>query len=365
MVVALSACTLSPAAPPPADPSTQPHVMTAAELTPGTHVQVARQGQWYGASILQATADGRFLIHYDSTGNEYNEPVTPDRIKPFPAPTPARDYRAGEKVLVTFQNRLLLGEIVAQVAPDSWTVHYDGFGAEGQENVGSDRMRRPFVGTSAHAVGESLIVDVSGQTVGGKVIAVSAADHWLVRFEKFGPQYDQEVGVERIKGAPPPVVVVAPVVAPPVVAVAPPVAVPLPVPAKPAPVIVEKPKKVEVSVAPQTGPQAGPPSVGETVLVHEHGAWFMAAVTEVNPTGVKVKYPSGGDGVASMDRVVREPGSLRGIQYAAGQLVLVEYKGIYVAAKVLRPEGKDYKVRFDGQGPGEDEVIASRRLRPR
>jgi hypothetical protein len=79
-----------------------------------------------------------------------------------------------------------------------------------------------------------------------------------------------------------------------------------------------------------------------------------------------VKYASGSEEEVPADRVVRGPGSTRGLRYQPGQLVLVEYKGVFVPAKVIRPEGKsDYKVRFDGQGPEGDEVVTPKRLRPR
>ncbi len=59
-------------------------------MPPGTHVQVARQGQWYAAAIVQPLGEGRFLVHYDNTGNEWNEAVGPERVKPLgAAPRPA------------------------------------------------------------------------------------------------------------------------------------------------------------------------------------------------------------------------------------------------------------------------------------
>jgi hypothetical protein len=350
------------APPPPAAPAPPPSA--PADLTPGNHVQVARQGQWYGAIIVQPTGDGRVIVHYDGTGNEYNEPVSSDRIKPFPAPGPVRDYRPGETVLVSFQNRLLVADVVAQVGPDQWRVHYNGFGPEAGENVGPDRLRRPFSGQSAHAVGEALVVDVSGQPLPGKVLAVSAADHWIVRFDSYGPQYDQEITADRIRTAP--LGLGKPVAAPPAPP-GPPGPPALPVQEKAGDKIEKGADKAKPKPAIDAGPgpQGGPPAVGENVLVRQHGAWFTASVTEVGAAGIKVKFASGGEATESPDHVLREPASLKGIQYTAGQLVLVEYKGVYVPARVLRPEGKDYKVRFDGFGPEADEVIFVRRLRPR
>jgi hypothetical protein len=374
--IAAAGCTPAATTPPAADPSSALPSFGGGDMPPGTHVQVARQGQWYGATILQPLGEGRFLVHYDNTGNEWNEPVGPDRLKAFPgggAPAgPARDYHAGEKVLVTFQNRLLLGEIVTQVGADSWRVHYEGFGAEASESVGPDRMKRPFAGASGHHVGESLVVDVNGTPLPAKVLAVSSADHWVVRFESFGPQYDQEVGIDRIKAAGPPT---AEIKAEKAVEKAAEKAAEVKV--EKATVKAEKAaEKAAEKVAEKAKPKppaegapavpVGPPSVGENVLVSVRGAWFPASVVGVAAGTVKVKFTAGGEEDVPEGHVLRGPESTRGLHYQPAQLVLIDYKGVFVPGKVLKQEGKaEYKVRFDGQGPEGDEVIPVKRLRPR
>jgi hypothetical protein len=369
LVAAALATGCSPStATPAADPSTAVAGFGGNDLPPGTKVQVARQGQWYPATIVQPLGEGRFMIHYDNTGNEWNEPVGLDRIKTLgagPTAGPARDYRPGEKVLVTVQNRVLLADVVMQASADIWRVHYDGYGPEAAENVGPARLRRPFTGASGHAVGESVSVDVNGQVLPAKILAVSAADKWVVRFESFGPQYDQEVGVDRIRAA------AGALVAPPPVAPPPPAPPEPPPPVKP-----EKPAKPEKPGPPppkpppvaEVGPlpQSGPPSVGETVLVNVHHAWFPVHVVSVGPGGYKVKFHTGAEAEVQADKVTREPATTRGLRYQNNQLVLVEWKGLYAAGKILKPEGKgEYRVRFDGLGPENDEVVTVKRLKPR
>jgi hypothetical protein len=63
--------------------------------------------------------------------------------------------------------------------------------------------------------------------------------------------------------------------------------------------------------------------------------------------------------------VLREPASLKGAHYQVGQQVVVAYKGVFVAGKVAKLEGRDYKIRFEGLGPEEDEVVQAKRIRPR
>ena len=365
-------CSASPPAPA-ADPGAAAPTFGGNDLPPGTHVQVARQGQWLPASIVQPQPEGRFLIHYDNAGNEWNEVVGLDRIKtaaggPTAGATgPARDYRPGEKVLVTYQNRLLLADVVLQVTADTWRVHYDGFGPEAAENVGVDRLRRPFTGASGHAVGESLVVEANGQTLPAKVLAVSAADHWIVRFDGFGPEYDQEVGVDRIRAG-------APVTTPPASATATTATPPPAPPAEPAaPLKPDKaappPKPEKAKPAAEVGPvaQSGPPAASEAVLVNVHGAFFAATVTGPGANGAfKIKFASGGEDEVALDHIVREPASAKGLHYQPAQLVLVDFKGVWVPGKVLKQEGKtDYRVRFDGQGPEGDEVVTFKRVRPR
>ena len=347
----------SPSTPaPPADPSSAVPSFGANDMPPGTKVLVARQGQWLPAIIVQPLAEGRFLVHYDNTADTWNEVVGPDRIKGGGGA--AHDYKPGDKVLVTYQGRTLLADVVAQAGPEQWRVHYDGWGPEAAELVGPDRVRRPFTGASGHAVGEALVVEVSGQALPGKVIAATAADRWLVRFDGYDARYDQEVGVDRIRVAAP--------VAPPPPVVAPPAPPPAPPPpAKDAKAGKGKDKKVH---APDPGPapQSGPPAAGETVLVNVRGAWFHATFSGAGAAGrLKVKFAGGAEQEVAADRVLREPASLKGLRYHAGQAVLVSYKGVYVPGKITKLQGKDYKIRFDGTGPEEDEIVQVRRLRPR
>src|SRR5439155_23012144 len=75
-----------------------------------------------------------------------------------------------------------------------------------------DRLKRPFAGTSAHGAGEQVSVEVNGQVLPAKILAVSAQDRWIVRYVGYGPEYDQEIGADRLRapGPPPAVAGVAP-----------------------------------------------------------------------------------------------------------------------------------------------------------
>ena len=355
-----AACT--PSTTPPPEDATGAASFGPNDLAPGTHVQVNKNGQWLPATIAQPLGGDRFIVAYDGFGPQWNEAVGMDRIKAGATAAPAADYRPGEKVLVTAQGRLVLGDVVQQVAAAEWRVHYDGYGPEAVENVTADRLKRPFTGASAHAVGEAVLVDANGQKLPAKVLAVSAQDRWIVRFDGFTPQYDQEVRVEQIHGAPaavaPSPVAVAP---PPVVATA-----AVEPPAKP-----EKDKGKKAKPEPAAPPVAAAPAplqVGDAVLVNQRGVWTAAAVTALGASAGqwKIKHEGGSEEEVAADRVQRLGTLAKGGRYAANQLVMVEWHGAFVPGKVLKEEGKGfYRIRFDGQGPEADEAVAVKRLRPR
>jgi hypothetical protein len=338
------------------------------EMVAGGHIMVNRGGQWLPATIVEPLGGDRYLVSYDGASAQWNEPVGMDRIKPvstYGTQPVAHDYRQGERVLVTSQARLLVGDIVQQVAADSWRVHYDGYGAEGAENVTSDRLRRTYMGPSAHAVGESVLVEYNGQLNPARVLAASATDRWVVRFEGAGPQYDQDVGVDKIRSAQ-----AAPPPAPPPPVAPPPAAPPEP-PAKP-----EKGgKKPPPAAAPAPPPPAppvapAPPAplqIGDTVVVLERGIYFPAQITGVGTTGWKVRFQgAAAEEEVAADRVGRQLAPLKGVRYVPGQPVLVEWHGMFATGKILKEAGRaEYTVRFDGMTGEADEVVNTKRLRPR
>ncbi len=353
--------------PPPNDQHSQNASFGPTDLSPGTNVMIQKQGQWLPGTIVQPLGAGRFLVHYTGFEDKWNEPVGAEQIRALPpgmmppaaSPGVPRDYKAGEKVLVTAQSRTLLAEIVQQVGQDSWRVHYDGYGPEIAENVGPDRIRRPFVGMSPHNTGDAVLVDVSGQPLPGKVLALVAADKWLVRFDNFGAQYDQEVGPDRIKTAPPP--------APPAVA---------PPPAEPPKADKDKGKgkgkgKEKDKDAGTVAMPSGPIQANEAVLVSVRGGSFLPATVlgagaAAGHWKVRFDGAGGGEEEVAEARIVRQPTSLKGIKFAPQQAVLVEWHGLYVGGKVLKEAARgEFKIRFDGQGPEADEVVNIKRLRPR
>lgn len=360
---ALTVACSSGTPPPPADPSTATGMFGPNDMAPGTRVEINRGGQWYPGAIVQPLGGDRFVVSYDGAGPQYNEAVGLDRIHTLGAggaPVVPRDYHVGEKVLVMSQNRVLLGDVVQQVSNVAWRVHYDGYPPEAMEYVGADRLRRPFAGLSSHAVGEAVLVDVNGQTLPARILALSAADRWIVRYDGYGAQYDQEIGESRLRAPAPPPAVVMPALPPPVE--------PAPPPAKP-----EKGgKKARVEPPPPVVPAPPPPpaplQVGDTVVVRQRGALFQATIAAPGSAGQwRVRFDgAGGDEEVTADRVQRLNPPTRGAALPPNQAVLVEWHGLYVQGKILKEQEKgQYKIRYDGFGPESDDIVPQKRLRPR
>lgn len=344
------------------------------DMRPGAPVLIQKNGQWLPGTVVTPEANGFAVVNYDGFGPEWNERVGPDRLNPreTAAASTARDFKVGDKILVKSQNRLLLGTVVSQLAADSWRVHYDGYGPEIAENVGPDRIRRQFAGTSQRALGQPVGVDVGGARVmAGKVLAVVAADRWLVRFDGFGPEYDQEVGADRLRDIPKePAAAPAPATSG-TIAVAPLSGAP------PAPATPEKPADKPGAAAkpapekPAITAATGPLQPGEAVLVAHRGSFHTAVLVSAGPGGAwKVKYdkPNGGAAEEDIpgDRVSRATAQPKGTPYTANQPVFIEWHGLFVTGKIVKESGKgQYKVRFDGMGPEGDEVVQTKRLRPR
>lgn len=58
---------------------------SATTYTKGQKVQVEWKGKWYASTILEVGTDanaGKYKIHYDGWGSEWDEWVGPSRMKP-------------------------------------------------------------------------------------------------------------------------------------------------------------------------------------------------------------------------------------------------------------------------------------------
>lgn len=331
-----------------------------ATVPEGTPVYVNRGGQWLPASVVKQTGAATVLIHYEGAPSAYDEDVPFDRVRsrpvgPSAAEAPQADFTNGEHVIVSAQNRLLLAEVTQSVGNNTYRVHYAGYGPDVVENVTADRIHRPFAGATAHAVGEAVTVDVgAAQPMPGKVLAVVAADQWLVRLDNAGPQYDQQVGADRIHamqaapaGTTPPAVAPS---APPSGSASPAAGKGAPAAGKGAP----------------AAPQASAPlKVGDAVLLKERTVYYAGKIVGNGASGstwkVRVEGQSADEEVPAAS-LMRLNDPLKGVKYQSGQEVYVEYHGVWVPGKVGKEaDSGNYRVKVGDT----DEIINVKRIRPR
>lgn len=101
----------------------------------GRHVWALWEGQWYKAEVLKKNGDQAF-IHYVGFGDSWDEWIGPTRMRAF-AP---KSIKTGTAVSILWKNRRYPGTILG-----GWyglhRVHYDGYGAEWDEWVSPDRLR--------------------------------------------------------------------------------------------------------------------------------------------------------------------------------------------------------------------------------
>lgn len=342
VVVALAiGCGSPPPAPAPA-PSGPGFAMNLTETQPGARVLVEQGGQWLPATIVQRVGTDLFQVRLDGQSPELDRVVGPDRMRPAATAAPdAAGLRPGEPVLVaTPTGGLYLAEVVQLTPGAAVRVKYDGFSPEVVEDVEPARVRRPHTGPATHAPGSEVTVEVDGVRASGRVAAVVSPETYLVRFAQAGPSYDRvfpESAIQAVAGAAP-----ASTASP---ASPPPAASPSP-------------------AAPSGGAAL---AAGDAVYVEHRGAHHLATVSRWSGRTATVRYERGGE-TEEVDaaRVMRVPAEkTAGVAWAPKDPVFIEWHGMFFRGHVLEKKGPgQYKVRFDGMGPAEDEIVVARRLRP-
>lgn len=180
------------------EPAPAPSAIASATPAPpvrqvGEKVDVQWNGSWWKASIL-AFQDGKYRIHYTGWGDNWDENVTPDRVRdqtedsragtsPEPdvakavpaaapvkaaakAPSPATSttapaptasaatssgYAVGSRVDVNWKGTWYQGKILSK-SGNNYRVHYIGWASSWDENVTASRLR-PFTGSAARGSG--------------------------------------------------------------------------------------------------------------------------------------------------------------------------------------------------------------------
>lgn len=105
--------------------------------TVGAQVQVLWQGSWYDATVEQTRADGQCYIGYNGYGDEWDEWVGADRMRPANGGL----CSVGAPIQVLWQGRWYNATVEQTRADGQCYIGYDGYGDEWDEWVGPERMR--------------------------------------------------------------------------------------------------------------------------------------------------------------------------------------------------------------------------------
>jgi len=105
------------------------------------------------------------------------------------------------------------------------------------------------------------------------------------------------------------------------------------------------------------------PQIGRNVAVYAEDAWWLAQVTDVKGSKLKVRYygyDSAHDDWISADqtRTIGRP------RYPVGATVEVKWKNRWQLATVLNERVGVHQVAYEGHGPEYNEWVSSKRIRP-
>jgi hypothetical protein len=131
--LALGAVATSPLALADSLPSEPEAVADATPYKAGDTVSVQWKGTWYKCSVLEVK-DDKFKIHYEGWGSEWDEWVGTDRMRAFAG------YKVGDLISVEWKGTWYKSTVL-EVKGETYKIHYEGWGSEWDEWVSPARIR--------------------------------------------------------------------------------------------------------------------------------------------------------------------------------------------------------------------------------
>lgn len=110
----------------------------------------------------------------------------------------AADYQKGQSVQVKWHDNWWPSTIL-EVKEKSYTIHYDGWGDEWDEDVGADRIRRPE--KIQYAKAQKVQVEWKGKWYASTILEVgsgSSAGKYKIHYDGWGDEWDEWVAPNRI-----------------------------------------------------------------------------------------------------------------------------------------------------------------------
>jgi hypothetical protein len=168
-----------------------------------TRVFVAWGGSYWAAEILARLDARRALIHYVGWGSEWDETVGIERLAYERGRSP-KGGRVGEQLYVEWQGSYWAARVIGLSGPNV-RVHYEGWGDEWDEIASPERLVRlrldPSFANALAALRPGAAVEVlwGGSYWPARVTARVGADQFAIRYDGYGPEWDETVGPDRLR----------------------------------------------------------------------------------------------------------------------------------------------------------------------
>ena len=109
----------------------------------GNKAKVLWKGTWYAATVTK-TNGAKCFIHYDGYENKWDEWVGPGRIKiagTAPIAVDTAEIGIGDSVQVNWKGAWYPAKVL-EANNGKYKIHYDGYGDNWDEWVGNDRIKK-------------------------------------------------------------------------------------------------------------------------------------------------------------------------------------------------------------------------------
>ncbi len=120
----------------------------------------------------------------------------------------AAQYTRGQAVVVYWGRSWWDARVLAEVGPQRWRIHYDGYGSGYDEDVGPDRIRPrddaahgggPEPQGLQYPAGSAVDVLWKQRWYPGVVLRAEGPAAWLIHYEGYNDSWDEIVGPARIR----------------------------------------------------------------------------------------------------------------------------------------------------------------------
>ena len=130
-----------------------------------------------------------------------------------------RNYGVGDAVLVEWEGNVYPAKIIAVASSTKYKIHYDGYDDIWDEVIPRTRIKGLVEGdvvqpeppakvrakalqaaqTNVHKIGDRVRVEWHGQMYNAVITGIVGQERYRVRYEGYGPEWDETVGLARIQ----------------------------------------------------------------------------------------------------------------------------------------------------------------------